>query len=101
MIDYHPADAILREAADLGADLIALGSHGHGGVRRLVIGSVADKVIRGATIPVFMMPAHASPVARLAAGSSAACPATGGKQLWKRGFSRPAAPLNAGRRAPR
>jgi nucleotide-binding universal stress UspA family protein len=63
VIDYHPADAILREAADLGADLIALGSHGHGGVRRLVIGSVADKVIRGATMPVFMMPAHVAPIA--------------------------------------
>ncbi|MGH7577022.1 MAG: universal stress protein, partial [Longimicrobiales bacterium] len=42
VIDYHAADAILREAADLGADLIAVGTHGRGGVRRLVIGSVAD-----------------------------------------------------------
>lgn len=63
VVDYHPADAILREASDLGADVIALGSHGRGGVRRLVIGSVADKVIRGSTIPVFVLPAHAASVA--------------------------------------
>lgn len=59
VIDYHAADAILREATDLGADLIAVGTHGRGGVRRLVLGSVADKVIRGAAPPVFVLPAHA------------------------------------------
>lgn len=59
VVDYHPADAILREADDLGVDLIAVGTHGRGGVRRLVIGSIADKVIRGAAPPVFVLPAHA------------------------------------------
>jgi nucleotide-binding universal stress UspA family protein len=55
VVDYHPADAILREANDLGADLIALGTHGRGGMRRMVLGSVADKVIRGAPLPVFVL----------------------------------------------
>lgn len=60
VVDYHPADAILREAADLAADLIALGTHGRSGVRRMVLGSVADKVIRGAPLPVFVLPPEAA-----------------------------------------
>lgn len=59
VVDFHPAEAILREATDLGADVIAVGTHGRGGVRRLVLGSVADKVIRGSSLPVFVLPAHA------------------------------------------
>lgn len=36
-------------------DLIAMTTHGHGGVRRLLLGGVADKVIRGATKPVLVL----------------------------------------------
>jgi len=41
------ADEILALASGAGADLVALSTHGHGGVTRMVVGSVADKVIRG------------------------------------------------------
>jgi len=41
------ADEILALASDIGADLVALSTHGRGGVTRMVVGSVADKVIRG------------------------------------------------------
>jgi len=41
------ADEILALASDIGADLVALSTHGRGGVARMVVGSVADKVIRG------------------------------------------------------
>jgi nucleotide-binding universal stress UspA family protein len=41
------AEAILAQKERTGSDLIALSTHGHGGVTRLVLGSVADKVIRG------------------------------------------------------
>jgi nucleotide-binding universal stress UspA family protein len=58
VVDYHPAEAILREADDLDADVIALATRGHGGFKRLVLGSVADKVIRGSILPVFVVPAH-------------------------------------------
>lgn len=47
-------ESILRTAESWGADLLALGTHGRGGVRRTVLGSVADKVIRAARIPVLV-----------------------------------------------
>jgi len=49
----QPAAAILQEAATVGADLIALETHGRG-VSRLLIGSVADKVVRGSSLPVLV-----------------------------------------------
>lgn len=43
------AGTLLAQADLLHADLVALASHGAGGVERLVVGSVADKVIRGSS----------------------------------------------------
>jgi nucleotide-binding universal stress UspA family protein len=53
-VDEHPATAILHEAAACGADLIAMETHGRGGLSRLFLGSVADKVLRGTTFPVLL-----------------------------------------------
>jgi len=53
-IEEQPASAILHEATPLSADLIALETHGRGGLSRMWLGSVADKVIRGATMPVLV-----------------------------------------------
>jgi nucleotide-binding universal stress UspA family protein len=53
-VEEHPAAAILHEAATCGAELIAIETHGRGGLTRLVLGSVADKVLRGSTIPVLV-----------------------------------------------
>jgi nucleotide-binding universal stress UspA family protein len=50
----HPATAILNEAASGGYDLLALETHGRRGLPRLFLGSVADKVVRGASIPVLV-----------------------------------------------
>jgi nucleotide-binding universal stress UspA family protein len=50
----QPAAAILNDASAHGADLIALATHGRGGLKRLLIGSVADKVLRGGTTPVLV-----------------------------------------------
>jgi nucleotide-binding universal stress UspA family protein len=50
----QPAAAILDYASTRGADAIALATHGRGGLKRLLLGSVADKVLRGATIPVLV-----------------------------------------------
>ncbi len=52
--EEQPALAILHEAASLPIDLIALQTHGRGGLARLVLGSVADKVVRGAAVPVLV-----------------------------------------------
>lgn len=58
------AFAITGYARSNKIDLIVMGSHGRGGMRRLVMGSVADKVMRQADVPVL--------VARAAIGSSPA-----------------------------
>jgi nucleotide-binding universal stress UspA family protein len=52
----HPrvAEGILAEAETQQADLIALATHGRGAVSRFFLGSVADKVIRGASVPVLV-----------------------------------------------
>jgi len=46
------AATILEHAADIHADLVAMATHGATGVRRLLLGSVTDKVVRGADRPV-------------------------------------------------
>jgi nucleotide-binding universal stress UspA family protein len=56
-VRYHirngdPFEAILEAAADCMTDLIVLATHGRTGVKRLVIGNVAEKVVRHAPCPV-------------------------------------------------
>jgi nucleotide-binding universal stress UspA family protein len=48
----NPADAILALAEKERFDLIVLGTRGRTGLKRLVLGSVAEKVMREATCPV-------------------------------------------------
>jgi nucleotide-binding universal stress UspA family protein len=50
--DGNPADRIVHEAERLGADLIVMGTHGRSGLDRLMLGSVADRVLRTAHVPV-------------------------------------------------
>jgi hypothetical protein len=38
------------------ADLIVVGSHGHGAVRRFLLGSVADRVFKSSACPVMVVP---------------------------------------------
>jgi len=52
VVARHSAEAILEEAQ--ASKLIALATHGRGGLKRLLLGSVADKLIRGATAPVLV-----------------------------------------------
>lgn len=47
-----PAETILAAARTWGADLIVMGTQGKEGLTRLVLGSVADAVVRGADVPV-------------------------------------------------
>lgn len=53
-VHAQPARAILDVAREVDADLIALSTHGHGALKRVLIGSVADKVIRGAAVPTLV-----------------------------------------------
>ena len=50
----RPATAILDDASSNGADLVAVATQGRGGLKRWLVGSVADKVVRGATMPVLV-----------------------------------------------
>lgn len=50
------AETIVRYAGEQRADLIVLGTHGHGPVKRFILGSVADRVVRQAACPVLIIP---------------------------------------------
>jgi universal stress protein family protein len=52
VVEGVPKDMIVQEANDWGADLIVLGSHGYGRVRRMVLGSVAGAVVAKAPCSV-------------------------------------------------
>lgn len=51
-LEGEPAHVIDEEARAVGADLIAMGTHGHSGLRRLFFGSVAERVLPAAPCPV-------------------------------------------------
>jgi nucleotide-binding universal stress UspA family protein len=52
------AEAILVQATLWRAELVVMATHGRGGVGRLLHGSVADAVVRGARVPVLLVPAR-------------------------------------------
>jgi nucleotide-binding universal stress UspA family protein len=52
----HPADTIVDYAKEIHADLIAMATHGRTGAARWLMGSVADKVVHGAKVPVMLFP---------------------------------------------
>jgi nucleotide-binding universal stress UspA family protein len=52
--DVAASTGIVESARELGSDLIVVGSHGRTGVKRLVLGSVAAKVVAESTIPVLV-----------------------------------------------
>lgn len=54
-LEGNPADEILKFADEVGADLIAMGSHGLSGVLRLLMGSVSQKVLNQAKCPVLIV----------------------------------------------
>ena len=58
-----PAKQIVRHAEEMPADLLAMGTHGHGGFERLFLGSVTEKVIRSVRCPVLTVPPPAGPPA--------------------------------------
>ena len=50
-------EQIIEYAKDNSIDLIAMSSHGHSGLRRLLLGSVTDRVVRSGEVPVLVLPA--------------------------------------------
>jgi nucleotide-binding universal stress UspA family protein len=58
------AERILLAAGDWHADLIVMGTHGRRGLRRLVLGSVAERVLRSTTLPVLLVSSRAQAAAQ-------------------------------------
>jgi nucleotide-binding universal stress UspA family protein len=50
-----PSDVIIGEAKRLGADLIVMGTHGRRGLSHVFLGSVAEKTLRNANVPVLVL----------------------------------------------
>jgi nucleotide-binding universal stress UspA family protein len=54
LVAIEPVSALLREIDTHHYDLVALATHGRGGLPRLLLGSVADKVVRRSPVPVLV-----------------------------------------------
>jgi nucleotide-binding universal stress UspA family protein len=51
----EPGEVIVTEAEELGADLIAMATHGHGWAKRLVLGSTAEHVRHHSDVPLLLV----------------------------------------------
>ena len=63
----QPSEEIVLAAREMGADLIAMTTHGRSGLGRLLFGSVAEAVLRESRLPVFLMRVTEAQVAARAA----------------------------------
>ncbi|MGE3807597.1 MAG: universal stress protein [Gemmataceae bacterium] len=70
LLDGDPVTSILKFAAEQQASLIVMGTHGWTGLSRLLLGSVAEKIVRRATCPVLTVK-YPSPTAEQELASSA------------------------------
>jgi nucleotide-binding universal stress UspA family protein len=62
VVDGYVAEAILDFADQNKVDLIAMSTHGRSGVRRMLLGSTADRVVHGAHMPILLVrPEDAKP----------------------------------------
>ncbi len=52
-----PLHSLLDYVKECGADFVVLGSHGHGVIASLLLGSVAEGMVRKATVPTLIVPA--------------------------------------------
>src|SRR5690606_23065375 len=55
VIDAPVVEALVRYTGEVGADLVVMSTHGRSGVERLVLGSVAEAVVRRAPCPVMLV----------------------------------------------
>ncbi|MDA0770758.1 MAG: hypothetical protein BZY79_06425 [SAR202 cluster bacterium Casp-Chloro-G4] len=55
LFEGSPHEQIAEYAKQNGVDVIVMSTHGHGGVKRLIVGSTTDRVIRSGDIPVLVV----------------------------------------------
>lgn len=60
LMEGDPASAILAEAERLRPRMVVMGTHGRAGLERVVLGSVAEKVVRRCVVPVTVVRANRS-----------------------------------------
>jgi nucleotide-binding universal stress UspA family protein len=58
LVQGPTAQTLLAEAAKLKADLIVVGSHGKGAVKRLLVGSTSNGILHKTDLPVLVVPTH-------------------------------------------
>lgn len=58
LLEGSPAEVILKKAGDVNAGVIVLGSHGHGELHKLLLGSTSEAVLDGAECGVLIMPSR-------------------------------------------
>ena len=59
LVQGATAEKILQEAKRLQAEMIVIGSHGHGALQKLLVGSVAEGILRKVPCPVLIVPGAA------------------------------------------
>ncbi|MGA2520827.1 MAG: universal stress protein [Acidimicrobiales bacterium] len=59
LVDGNPVTALLAAVGDFGADLVVVGSRGHGGFPGLQLGSTSHQLVQHATTPVVVVPPDA------------------------------------------
>lgn len=56
VVGGDPAEELLRASKESGMDLLVMGSIGRTGISKILLGSVAEKVVRHAEVPVLLVP---------------------------------------------
>ena len=55
LLDGHPADELIRYAEEEGMDIVIMGTHGKKGLDRLLLGSVAENLVRHSKVPIMVV----------------------------------------------
>lgn len=58
-MEGSPHTEIVKRAHEIGADIIVMGTHGHGGLAHAVLGSVTERVLHRSPCPVLVVPLRA------------------------------------------
>ncbi|HEY8426782.1 MAG TPA: universal stress protein [Sandaracinaceae bacterium] len=56
LVEGVPYREVVRMTEELGADLVVMGTHGRTGLKHLLLGSVAERVVRSSSVPVITVP---------------------------------------------
>ena len=58
LVQGSPAQEVLRQQSALGSDVVILGSHGHGAMYNLLVGSASEAILHRSPVPVMVIPAQ-------------------------------------------